>query len=47
MTYTWSHSLDEETGLIPYLPQNSFNLKGEYGNSDFDVTKYVHGVCQL
>ena len=38
MTYTWSHSLDEETGLIPYLPQNSFNLKGEYGNSDFDVT---------
>ena len=38
MTYTWSHNLDEETGLIPYLPQNSFNLKGEYGNSDFDVT---------
>ena len=38
MTYTWSHSLDEETGLIPYLPQNSFNLRGEYGNSDFDVT---------
>ena len=38
LTYTWSHSLDEESGLIPYLPQNSFNLKGEYGNSDFDVT---------
>ena len=38
MTYTWSHSLDEETGLIPYLPQNSYNLHGEYGNSDFDVT---------
>ncbi len=36
-TYTWSHALDEETGLIPYLPQNSLNLAGEYGNSDFDV----------
>ena len=38
MTYTWSHNLDEETGLIPYLPQNSYNLAGEYGNADFDVT---------
>src|SRR5580704_6772075 len=37
MTYTWSHNLDEETGFVPYLPQNSFNLAGEYGNSDFDV----------
>jgi hypothetical protein len=38
LTYTWSHNLDNESGLIPYLPQNSFDLKGEYGNSDFDVT---------
>ena len=38
MTYTWSHNLDEETGLIPYLPQDSTNLAGEYGNADFDVT---------
>ena len=38
LTYTWSHNLDEESGLIPYMPQNSFNLKGEYGNADFDVT---------
>jgi hypothetical protein len=38
LTYTWSHSLDEETGLIPYLPQNSYDLHAEYGNSDFDVT---------
>ena len=35
--YTWSHALDYETGLVPYLPQNSFNLAGEYGNSDFDT----------
>jgi hypothetical protein len=38
LTYTWSHNLDEETGFIPYLPQNSFDLAGEYGNADFDVT---------
>jgi Carboxypeptidase regulatory-like domain len=36
-SYTWSHGLDYETGLIPYLPQDSTNLKAEYGNSDFDT----------
>jgi len=36
-SYTWSHGLDYETGLIPYVPQDSTNLKGEYGNSDFDT----------
>jgi hypothetical protein len=46
MTYTWSHSLDEESGLIPYLPQNSYNLKGEYGNSDFDVTNSFSAYAQ-
>ena len=35
--YTWSHALDYETGLIPYLPQDSANVAGEYGNSDFDT----------
>ena len=29
--YTWSHSLDYETGLFPYLPQDSTNPKAEYG----------------
>jgi hypothetical protein len=38
LAYTWSHSLDDESGLIPYLPQNSFDLQAEYGNSDYDVT---------
>jgi hypothetical protein len=37
LTYTWSHNLDQETGFIPYLPQNSFDLAAEYGNADFDV----------
>jgi hypothetical protein len=36
-SYTWSHALDFETGLIPYLPQDSTDLKAEYGNSDFDT----------
>ncbi len=37
VVYTWSHALDYETGLIPYLPENSYNEKEEYGNSDFDT----------
>jgi hypothetical protein len=43
LTYTWAHSLDEETGFIPYLPQNSFDLAGEYGNSDFDIPNALSG----
>jgi hypothetical protein len=37
VVYTWSHALDYETGLIPHLPENSYNEKEEYGNSDFDT----------
>jgi Carboxypeptidase regulatory-like domain/TonB dependent receptor len=37
VTYTWSHALDYETGLVPYLPQNSFDVAAEYSNSDFDT----------
>jgi hypothetical protein len=37
VVYTWSHALDYETGLIPYLPENSYNQKEEYGNSDYDT----------
>ena len=37
VVYTWSHALDYETGLIPYLPQDSYRQKLEYGNSDFDT----------
>lgn len=35
--YAWSHALDEVTYYRGRLPQNSFNLKGDYGNSDFDT----------
>jgi len=41
--YTWSHSLDHETGMLPYLPQNPYNEEQEYGNSDYDVRNTVTG----
>jgi hypothetical protein len=41
--YTWSHALDYETGLLPYLPQNPNNERGEYGNSDYDVRNTFTG----
>jgi hypothetical protein len=41
--YTWSHSLDYETGELPYVPQDPLNEKAEYGNSDFDVRNTVTG----
>jgi hypothetical protein len=36
-TYTWAHALDEMSYYRGALPQDSFNLKGDYGNSDFDT----------
>jgi outer membrane receptor protein involved in Fe transport len=41
--YTWSHSFDHETGMLPYLPQNPYNEEQEYGNSDYDVRNTVTG----
>jgi hypothetical protein len=35
--YTWSHNLDLVTAYRGSLPQNNFNPKGEYSNSDFDT----------
>ena len=47
--YTWSHSLDDASDPLDpagggtgasanrSLPRNSYNLRPEYGNSDFDV----------
>ena len=35
--YTWSHNLDEVTAYRGTLPQNSYNFKGDYSNSDFDT----------
>ena len=35
--YTWSHNLDEVTAYRGAIPQNSFDFKGDYSNSDFDT----------
>jgi len=37
LTYTWAHDLDDMTQFRGVIPQNSFNLKGDYGNSDYDT----------
>jgi hypothetical protein len=41
--YTWSHALDYETGLLPYVAQNPLDIGAEYGNSDYDVRNTVTG----
>jgi len=49
--YTWSHALDDISngGLLPFnattnvsptFPNNPFNLRGNYGNADYDVRHY-------
>jgi Carboxypeptidase regulatory-like domain/TonB dependent receptor len=43
LNYTWSHALDYETGLLPYLPQDPTNERAEYGNSDYDVRNTFTG----
>ncbi len=35
--YTWAHSLDEVTEYRGTIPHDTFNLAGDYGNSDFDT----------
>jgi len=35
--YTWSHALDEASEFRGVLPLDSFNLKQEYGNGDYDT----------
>ena len=36
VAYTWSHNFDDVTAYRGALAQNSFNFKGDYGQSDFD-----------
>jgi outer membrane receptor protein involved in Fe transport len=37
--YAWSHNLDDSTAFN-VLPQNSANLKGDWGNSNFDIRNH-------
>jgi len=43
IAYTWSHAIDYETGLLPYVPQDPNNEAAERGNSDFDVRNTLTG----
>ncbi len=43
VVYTWSHNLDEVTAYRGTLPQNSYNFKGDYSNSDFDTRNSFTG----
>lgn len=55
VAFTWSHNLDTASevedffGTSGYVPQDSTNLKGSYGNSEFDqrralVFTYVYAI---
>jgi hypothetical protein len=42
VSYTWSHSLDEQSGLgLFYNGNNALNLRSGYGSSDFDRTHVI------
>ena len=42
-SYTWSHSLDEQSGLgLFYNGSNPLNLRSGYGSSDYDRTNVVN-----
>jgi hypothetical protein len=55
VAFTWSHNLDTASevedffGTSGYVPQDSTNLKGSYGNSEFDqrralIFTYVYAI---
>jgi len=44
LNYTWAHSLDDMTVYRSRLPQNSRNLKDDYGNSDYDTRNDFNGA---
>lgn len=43
VSYTWGHNLDEVTAYRGALPQDSYNFKGDYGDSDFDTRNSFKG----
>ena len=44
-SYTYGHALDVVSGTRGFAPQDSANLAGEYGNSDFDVRHTFNGYA--
>ena len=41
--YTWAHALDDMTQYRGKIPLDSFNLRNEYGNGDFDTRHNFNG----
>ena len=41
--YTWAHALDDVTEYRGSIPFDSFNLRYDYGNSDFDTRNAFTG----
>jgi hypothetical protein len=41
VAYTWAHELDEISAYRGAIPYDSTDLKGEYGNGDFDTRQNV------
>ena len=37
LNYTYGHARDDLSSTRGVIPQNSYNLRGDYGNSDFDI----------
>jgi carboxypeptidase family protein/TonB-dependent receptor-like protein len=37
--YAWSHNLDDSS-VFNTIPQNSFNLKGDWGNANYDIRNH-------
>ncbi len=42
--YTWAHALDDVTEYRGVVPFDSYNLKLDYGNSDFDTRQLFTGI---
>ncbi|HMJ63128.1 MAG TPA: hypothetical protein VK493_15255 [Bryobacteraceae bacterium] len=37
LNYTYGHSRDDLSATRGAIPQNSYNIRGDYGNADFDI----------
>ncbi len=43
LNYTYGHSLDDLSGTRGVVPQDSYNLRAEYGSSDYDIRHSFSG----
>jgi hypothetical protein len=43
LSYTFGHARDDLSGARGNIPENSYNLRGDWGNSDFDIRNSFTG----